>query len=61
MGGIREQDRKRVCFFIQRGNADPFYEQVEQLHEFLKQEWVAQGNQTENFQQCGSKIIIVAE
>lgn len=42
MGGIREQDRKRVCFLIQRGNADTFYEQIEQLHEFVKQEWISQ-------------------
>ena len=61
MGGIREQDRKRVCFFIQRGNADTFYEQVEQLHEFVKQEWVIQGNSSENFQQCGPKIVVVLD
>ena len=28
MGGIREQDRKRLCFFIKKGDADMFYEQL---------------------------------
>jgi transposase len=27
MGGIRESDRKRICFFIKKGNGDTFYEQ----------------------------------
>lgn len=28
MGGIREYDRKRLCFFIKKGNADTFYQQL---------------------------------
>jgi hypothetical protein len=31
MGGVRESDRKRVCFFIKKGDADTFYEQLECL------------------------------
>ncbi len=31
-------------FFIDRGNADSFFEQLVKLNEFVKQEWVAQGN-----------------
>lgn len=61
MGGIREQDRKRVCFFIEKGNADTFYEQVQQLHEFVKDEWVAQGNLAEQFQKTGPKIVIILD
>lgn len=61
MGGMREQDRKRVCFFIKQGNADTFYEQVQQLHEFVKNEWVAQGNLAEHFQRIGPKIIIILD
>ena len=61
MGGMREKDRKRVCFFIKQGNADTFYEQVQQLHEFVKNEWVAQGNLTEHFQRIRPKIIVILD
>ena len=61
MGGIREQDRKQVCFFIKRGNADTFYEQLQQLNEFLKNEWVSQGNQAKDFQTKGPKVIIILD
>lgn len=61
MGGIRESDRKRVCFFIKKGNADTFYEQLKQLYEWLKDEWVSQGNLREEFQRGGPKIIIILD
>ena len=38
MGGIREGDRKRVCFFIKKGNADGFYEQLHELNKLIKKE-----------------------
>ena len=38
MGAIRESDRKRVCFFIKKGNADIFLEQLQQFNELIKQE-----------------------
>ena len=44
MGAIRELDRKRVCFFVKKGNADIFYEQLQQLNELIFQEWVSKGN-----------------
>jgi len=61
MGAMREQDRKRVCFFIEKGNADVFYEQVEKLDEFVKQEWIAQGNLSEEFEQSGPRIVIILD
>lgn len=61
MGGMREKDRKRVCFFIKQGNADTFYDQVQQLHEFVKNEWVAQGNLAERFQRIRPKIIVILD
>ena len=44
MGAIRESDRKRVCFFLKKGNADIFLEQLQQFNELIKQEWVNKGN-----------------
>ena len=40
MGGMREYDRKRLCFFIKKGDGDIFYEQLQQLNDFVKKEWV---------------------
>jgi transposase len=61
MGGIRESDRKRVCFFIEKGNADIFYEQLQQFYEQLKDEWESQGNLGDNCLSRGQKIIIVLD
>ena len=35
MGGVRYHDRKRICFFIDKGNGDSFYEQLERLNEWV--------------------------
>lgn len=61
MGGVRESDRKRVCFFIKKGDADTFYEQLNQLHELVKKEWIERGNQEKYFQDLGLKIIVVLD
>lgn len=61
MGGLREHDRKRLCYFIKKGNADTFYEQLQQLNKFVTQEWVAQGNWASEFQQSGPKILIILD
>jgi len=61
MGGIREHDRKRLFFFIKKGNADTFYEQLQQLNNFVKKEWIEQGNLTEYFLVKGPKIVIILD
>lgn len=61
MGGLRESDRKRVCFFIKKGDADTFYEQLYHLHEFVKKEWIEKGNQEEDFREKGPKIIVILD
>lgn len=61
MGAIRELDRKRVCFFVKKGNADIFYEQLHQLNELIKQEWVSQGNVDKDFSKYGPKIILILD
>lgn len=59
MGGIRYSDKKRICYFIEKGTGDIFYEQLKQLNEFVKLEWIQQGNQESNFHQQGPKILII--
>ncbi len=61
MGAIRESDRKRVCFFIKKGNADIFLEQLQQFNELIKQEWVNKGNCSEDFQSHGPRIILILD
>jgi transposase len=60
MGGIRYHDRI-MCYFIDKGTGDTFYARLEQLNEFVLQEWVAAGNQAKEFQQKGSKILIILD
>lgn len=61
MGGLRLSDKKRLCYFIKRGNAETFYEQLKQLKEFVLKEWVDQGNRAEDFQSDGPKIVIILD
>ncbi len=61
MGAIRESDHKRVCFFIKKGNADTFLEQLQQFNEFIKQEWVNKGNCSIDFQSKGLRIILILD
>lgn len=61
MGGLRLSDKKRLCYFIKKGNAETFYEQLKQLNEFVLKEWVYQGNKAEDFQSKGSKIVIILD
>ena len=61
MGGVRYHDRKRIFFFIEKGNGDTFYEQLEQLNEFLKKEWVEAGHLEAEFPKSGPKILIILD
>ena len=61
MGGLRLGDKKRLCYFVNKGNADTFYEQLKQLHEFVLQEWVGSGHRPEDFQKSGPKIVIILD
>ncbi len=61
MGGLRYSDKKRVNYFIKKGNADTFYESLTMLNNLVKKEWVEQGNQIEEEQEQGPKILIVLD
>ena len=61
MGGVRYHDRTRICFFIEKGNGDTFYEQLEQLNESIKKEWVQSGHLEAQFQKLGPKILIILD
>ncbi|MEH2454784.1 MAG: IS630 family transposase [Nostoc sp.] len=40
MGSVRFNHRKIICYFVEKGNSDIFYEQLQQLYEQVKPEWV---------------------
>lgn len=46
---------------IKKGNADVFYEQLTSLNNFLRQEWIEQGNQIESFENNAAKIVIILD
>ena len=61
MGGLRHHDRKRLCYFVPKGSADSFFEQLEKLNEFVKQEWILQGNKAELYERIGTRILIILD
>lgn len=61
MGGLRYTDKKRVSYFVKKGNADTFYEQLKMLNDLVKEEWVDQGNKAEDFNQQGPQILIILD
>ena len=61
MGGLRHHDRKRLCYFINKGDADSFFEQLEKLNKFVKQEWIQQGNKAELYERIGTRILIILD
>ena len=61
MGGLRHHDRKRLCYFIDKGNAESFFEQLEHLNEFVKQEWIEQGNSSELYEKIGPRVLVILD
>lgn len=61
MGGLRSHDRKRLCYFIDKGNAESFFEQLEHLNEFVKQEWIEQGNSSELYEKTGPRVLVILD
>jgi len=61
MGGLRYSDKKRINFFLKKGNAETFYEKLKSLNEFVKKPWIEKGNKEEKFQEFGPKIIIILD
>ena len=61
MGGLRYHDRKRLCFFIDKGNADSFFEQLVKLNKFVLTEWVSQGNLAELYERIGPRVLVILD
>jgi len=61
MGALRYHDRQRLCYFIDKGNADSFFEKLKQLNDFILQEWIKQGNPQELYERIGPRILLILD
>ena len=53
--------RKRLCFFVDKGNADSFFEQLVKLNEFIFTEWVKQGNLASLYERIGPRVLVILD
>ncbi|UBF29567.1 transposase [Kovacikia minuta CCNUW1] len=61
MGGVRFSDKKRIVDFISKGTGESFMSVLEGFYQELKNEWAETGNDIDNFEQNGPKIIIILD
>ena len=61
MGGLRNGDKLRACFFIPKGTGDIFLEQLRKLNTWVKEEWVGKGNRAEDFISQGPTILLILD
>ena len=59
MGGLRYHDRKNLSFFVDNGKSESFFEFLEKLNQFIKAEWVKQGNTPELYEQIGPRGLVI--
>jgi len=61
MGGLRYSDKKRICYFIEKGESETFYNKIKSLNESVKKEWIEQGNEESDFTNQGPRIIVILD
>ena len=61
MGGLRYHDRSCLNFFVDKGNGESFFESLEKLNQFIKAEWVKQGNKPELYEQIGPRVVVILD
>ncbi len=61
MGGLRYHDKKRICYFIEKGESETFYNKIKKMNESVKKEWLEQGNEESDFTDNGPKIIVILD
>lgn len=61
MGGLRYHDKKRICYFIEKGESETFYNQINNLNELVKKEWIDQENKESDFVSHGPRIIVILD
>lgn len=61
MGGLRYHDRKNLSFCVDNGNGESFFESLEKLNQFIKAEWVKQGNKLELYERIGPIVLVILD
>ncbi len=61
MGAVRYSDKKRLVDFVPKGDGNNFYLTLKMLYQEVKNEWISEGNQAEDFVSQGTKIIIILD
>ena len=61
MGGLRYHDRKRLCYFVDKGHGESFFEQLNLLNEFVKKEWIEQGNLAKVYEKTGPRVLVILD
>lgn len=61
MGALRYSDKKRFIEFLDKGNSQNFYEVLKIFYQEIINEWVEAGNQQQEFEKQGPKLIIILD
>ncbi|BAU63941.1 hypothetical protein STA3757_48560 (plasmid) [Stanieria sp. NIES-3757] len=61
MGAVRYSDKKRVVDFVPKGDGNNFYLTLKVLYQEVKNEWIQQGNTSEDFETKGTKILVILD
>lgn len=61
MGALRAKDKKRVNFFVKKGDSQAFYQSLNSLHKRIVNKWVKEGHKEEYFPEKYLKIIIILD
>ena len=61
MGGLRYHDRKNLSFFVDKGNSESFFESLEKLNQFIKAEWVKQGNKLALYERIEPRVLVILD
>ena len=61
MGGLRYHDKLSLNFFVDKGSGESFFESLEKLNQFIKAEWIKQGNKLELYERIGPRVLVILD
>ena len=61
MGGLRYHDKLSLSFCVDKGSGESFFDSLEKLNNFIKAEWVRQGNRLELYERIGPRVLVILD
>ena len=61
MGGLRYHDKLSLNFYVDKGSGESFFDSSEKLNNFIKAEWVRQGNRLELYERIGTRVLVILD